>query len=218
MQNSFTFRQSEEIDQREAGLYILQKYWKTFAPRDICQWEQRIRNSRGHIVAAYVGNVIAGVLEAMRLDIGGNPFSVPTTFEELTAHGTWASHNESGDTVMLVDLTIAPQYQGIGLFEGFVRFATKQFESPSGVILTYSPLFGGDKRYGVVGKHQHLGATMTRELIRSRPGLVMTVAEEESTAEDVGIMSYSLSEIRFSTHIEHIDLPKVHTAKIPETL
>src|SRR5438045_3704277 len=104
------FRHGEEIEQREAGVSILQKYWKGFAPRDVDEWSERIANSRGYVVAAYVGNVIAAVLEAMRLDVGGDPSQIPSTFQELTADGTWKTHRDSGDTVMLVDLTIAPEY------------------------------------------------------------------------------------------------------------
>ena len=192
METSFTFRRGEEIDQREAGVRILQKYWKAFAPRDVYEWGQRIANSGGYVVAAYVGNVIAAVLEAMRLDVGGDPNQVPTTFEELTADGTWKTHRDSGDTVMLVDLTIAPDYRGAGLFEVFAQYARKSFESPSGVILTYSPLFLADKRYWVVHKHERLGAKLTRELPRSRPGLTMIVGGEELIAEDVGIAAYIL--------------------------
>src|SRR6476619_1622568 len=99
---SVTFRHGEEIDQREAGVNILQKYWKEFAPRDAREWGQRISNSRGYIVAAYVGNVIAGILEGMRIDTGGDPNQVPPTFQELTAEGTWSTHTDTGDTVMLV--------------------------------------------------------------------------------------------------------------------
>ena len=191
MQTSLTFRRGEDIDQREAGVDILRKYWKAFAPRDAYEWGQRIANSGGYVVAAYVGNVIAGVLEAMRLDIGGNPYEVPTTFQELTADGTWRNHRESGDTLMLVDLTIAPEHHGAGLFEAFVQYARKSFESPSGVILTYSPLFPAGKRYWVVHKHERLGAKLTREMPRSRPGLTMTVGGEELMAEDVGITAYT---------------------------
>src|SRR5262245_42087618 len=129
---SVTFRHGEEIDQREAGVRILQKYWKGFAPRDVCEWDQRIANSRGYVVAAYVRNAIAGILEAMRLDIGGDPQQVPATFQELTANGTWSTHRDSGDTVMLVDLTIAPAYHGVGLFEALAQYARRNFESPSG--------------------------------------------------------------------------------------
>ena len=186
------FRRGEEIDQREAGLGILQKYWKGFAPRDAYEWGQRIANSRGYVVAAYVNNVIAGVLEGMRLDTGGNPDNVPTTFKELTADGTWSNHKESGDTVILVDLTIAPNFHGAGLFEAFARFALKTFESPSGVIMTYSPLFLPQHRYWVLNKHVQLGASLVRELTGSRPGLTMRVAGEELTAEDVGIAAYSV--------------------------
>src|SRR5262245_33987532 len=103
---SVTFRRGAEIDQREAGVRILQTYWKGFAPRDVCEWDQRIANSRGYVVAAYVGNAIAGILEAIRLDIGGDAEQVPATFQGLTANGTWSNHRDSGDTVMLVDLTI----------------------------------------------------------------------------------------------------------------
>ena len=195
MQTSLTIRRGEQIDQREAGVVILQKYWKAFAPRDVYEWDQRITNSGGYIVAAYIGGVIAGVLQAMRLDIGGDPLKVPATFQELTAHGTWSSHSKSGDTVMLIDLTTAPDYHRAGLFEAFIRFAKESFESPSGVILTYSPLFHADNRYWVVNKHEGLGAKLIRELIRSRPGLIMTVGGEELVAEDVGIMSYSLRDI-----------------------
>jgi len=191
--DTLTFREGEEIDQREAGVSILQKYWRGFAPRDVCEWSQRIANSRGYIVAAYVGNVIAGILEAMRLDIGGDPHKVPATFQELTADGTWSTHTDSGDTVMLVDLTIAPAYHGVGLFEAMARYARKSFESPSGLILTYSPLFLADRRYWVVQKHERLGAKLTRELRRSRPGLIMTVAGELVLAEDVGITAYTPS-------------------------
>jgi len=192
MGTSLTFRHGEEIDQREAGVRILQRYWKAFAPRDVHEWSQRIANSGGHVVAAYVGNVIAAVLEAMRLDIGGDPHRVPTTFQELTANGTWKTHRGSGDTLMLVDLTISPDYHRVGLFEAFARYARKSFESPSGVILTYSPLFLADKRYWVVRKHERLGAKLTRELQRSRAGLTMTVDGEELIAEDVGIAAYTV--------------------------
>src|SRR5262245_34391778 len=102
------FRQGEEIDQREAGVSILQKYWKGFAPKDVSEWSQRIANSGGYIVAAYVGSVMAGILEAMRLEIRGDVHRVPATFQELTADGDWSTHRDSGDTVMLVDLTVAP--------------------------------------------------------------------------------------------------------------
>jgi len=153
---------------------------------------ERIANSGGYVVAAYVGNVIAGVLEAMRLDIGGDPRQVPTTFQELTADGTWRTHRDSGDTVILVDLTIAPEYHGVGLFEAFAQYARKSFESPSRVIFTYSPLFLADKRYWVVQKHERLGARLTVELPRSRPGLTMTMDGEELIAEDVGITAYTL--------------------------
>jgi len=192
MEIPLTFRQGEEIDQREAGVGILQKYWKAFAPRDVCEWSQRIANSGGYIVAAYVGNAIAGILEAMKLDIGGDPHKVPATFQELTANGTWSSHTDSGDTVMLVDLTIAPLYHGVGLFEALARYARRSFESPSGRILTYSPLFLADRRYWVVQKHERLGAKLTTELRRSRPGLTMIVAGELLIAEDVGITAYIL--------------------------
>src|SRR6267142_3098530 len=189
---TLTFRHGEEIDQREAGVRILQRYWKAFAPRDVHEWSQRIANSGGHVVAAYVGNVIAAVLEAMRLDIGGDPHRVPATFQELTADGTWKTHRDSGDTVILVDLTIAPEYHGVGLFEAFAKYARQSFESPSGVILTYSPLFFAETRYWVVDKHERLGAKLTKELPRSRPGLTMTMGGEELIAEDVGITAYSL--------------------------
>ena len=192
MEIPLTFRQGEEIDQREAGVGILQKYWKAFAPRDVCEWSQRIANSGGYIVAAYVGNAIAGILEAMKLDIGGDPHKVPATFQELTENGTWSSHTDSGDTVMLVDLTIAPLYHGVGLFEALARYARRSFESPSGRILTYSPLFLADRRYWVVQKHELLGAKLTNELRRSRPGLTMIAAGELLIAEDVGITAYIL--------------------------
>jgi hypothetical protein len=192
METSLTFRHGEEIDQREAGVSILQKYWKAFAPTDVYEWGQRIANSGSYVVAAYVGNVIAGILEAMRLDIGGDSHQVPATFQELTADGTWRTHRESGDTVVLVDLTIAPEYHGAGLFEALAQYARMSFESPSGVILTYSPLFLAANRYWVVHKHQRLGAKLTRELPRSRPGLIMTVGGQELIAEDVGITAYTL--------------------------
>src|SRR5205814_3787204 len=98
-----------------------------------------------NVVAAYVGNVIAAILEAMRLDTAGDPARVPLTFDELTADGTWKTHKESGDTVMLVDLTIAPDYHGTGLFEAVTQYARQQFQSPSGLIFTYSPLFLAEK-------------------------------------------------------------------------
>ena len=190
---SVTFRRGDEIDQREAGVSILQKYWKGFAPRDTYEWGQRIANSGGYMVAAYVDNVIAGILEAIRLDIGGDPYQVPATFQELTADGTWSTHKDSGDTVMLVDLTIAPAYHGIGLFEALAHYASRSFESPSGLILTYSPLFFADRRYWVVQKHERMGAKLLRELQRSRPGLTMMVGGEGLIAEDVGITAYTLS-------------------------
>ena len=192
METSLTFRHGEEIDQREAGVSILQQYWKAFAPKDVYEWGQRIANSGRYVVAAYVGDAIAGILEAIRLDIGGDPHQVPATFQKLTADGTWRTHRDSGDTVMLVDLTIAPDYQGVGLFEALALYARRSFESPSGVILTYSPLFLSDKKYWVVHKHERLGAKLTRELPRSRPGLTMMVGGKTLIAEDVGIMAYTL--------------------------
>jgi hypothetical protein len=192
MQTSVTFRCAEDIDQREAAVGILQKYWKAFAPKDVVDWSRRIANSGSHIVAAYVGNAIAGILEAMRLDAGGDSSKVPATFQELTAGGTWSSHKPSGDTVMLVDLTIRKEYHGAGLFEAFVAFARNTFQSPSGVILTYSPLFLPDNRYWVVNKHQRFGAELKRELSGSRPGLTMVVDGRELLAEDVGVTAYTL--------------------------
>jgi hypothetical protein len=192
MQQSVTFRCGERIDQREEGVNILKKYWKEFAPRDVVEWGQRIANSGNHIVAAYVGDVIAGILEGIRLDLAGDPTRVPATFQQLTANGTWQNHKASGDTVVLVDLTISPQFHGVGLFEAFVDFARKTFESPSGVILTYSPLFLPENRYWVVNKHQKAGASLTKEIPKSRPGLTMRVFGEELFAEDVGIAAYSV--------------------------
>jgi len=192
LMTSVTFRHGEEIDQREAGVDILQKYWKEFAPRDVYEWGQRIANSAGYVVAAYVGDSIAGILEALRLDIGGDPQQVPATFQALTANGTWSNHSDSGDTVMLVDLTIAPAYHGMGLFQALAQYARRSFQSPSGVILTYSPLFFADRRYWVVQKHERLGAKLTRELRRSRPGLTMMVGNERLIAEDVGITAYTI--------------------------
>lgn len=188
---SVTFRCGDEIDQREAGVSILQKYWKGFAPRDTGEWGQRIANSGSYMVAAYVDNVIAGILEAIRLDIGGDPYQVPATFQELTGDGTWSTHRGSGDTVVLVDLTIAQAYHGAGLFEALAQYARRSFESPSGLILTYSPLFCADRRYWVVQKHERLGARLTIELRRSRPGLTMMVGGEGLIAEDVGITAYT---------------------------
>jgi len=185
-----TFRRGEEIDQREACVSILKMYWKAFAPRSVHEWGERIANSGSYIVAAYVGDVIAAVLEGMRLDLDGDPNRVPKTFQELTADGTWKTHSHSGDTVMLVDLTIAPDHHGSGLFEAVTDYARNNFESPSGVILTYSPLFLSDNRYWVVQKHQQLGAKLTKELPRSRPGLTMMVRGKELMAEDVGIVAY----------------------------
>ena len=192
METSLKFRQGEHIDQRDAGVDILKKYWKAFAPRNVNEWGERIANSGGYVVAAYIGDVIAGVLEAMRLDIGGDPHRVPTTFQELTADGTWKTHSDSGDTVILVDLTIAPPVHGAGLFEAVAQYATRNFESPSGVILTYSPLFLADRRYWVIQKHERLGAKLIRELRRSGPNLTMIVAGERLIAEDVGIAEYTL--------------------------
>src|SRR5262245_12150110 len=145
-----TFRCGEDIDQRESGVRILQKYWKEFAPQDACEWGQRIANSGRYIVAAYVGNVIAGILEGLRLQIGGDPERVPSTFQELTADGTCSNYSDSGDTLMLGDLTVAPAFHGVGLFEALAQYARRTFESPSGLILTYSPLFLTDRRYWVI--------------------------------------------------------------------
>ena len=192
MQAALTFRCGDEIDQREAGACLLQKYWKAFAPKNAQEWSERIRNAGRYIVGAYAENALVGILEAMKLDIGGNPGSIPETFAELTDGGTWSTHRACGNTVVLVDLTIAPSYHGSGLFEAFVQFARKSLESPSGVILTYSPLFSAANRYWVIRKHERLGAKLLRELPGSRPGLTMTVCGEEVTAEDVGITAYSL--------------------------
>ena len=192
MQASLTFRCGEDIDQREAGTGLLQKYWKAFAPKDAQEWSERIRNAGRCIVGAYAGSVLVGILEAMKLDIGGNPDNVPATFQELTDGGTWRPHQVSGDTVVLVDLTIVPSYHGSGLFAEFVQFARKGLESPSGVILTYSPLFCDVHRYWVIRKHERLGAKLLRELPASRPGLKMTVGGKEVIAEDVGITAYHL--------------------------
>ena len=189
---SVTFRCGEDIDQRETGVKILQKYWKEFAPRDACEWGQRIANSSGYILAAYVGSVIAGILEGIRLHLGGDPLQVPSTFQELTANGTWSTHSDSGDTLVLVDLTIAPAFHGIGLFEALAQYARRSLESPSGVVLTYSPLFHTDHRYWVIQRHERLGAKLTRELSRSRPGLAMTVDGQQVLAEDVGIAAYTV--------------------------
>src|SRR5439155_14314839 len=167
-------------------------YWKAFAPRDVYDWSQRIANSGGYVIAAYVGNAIAGILEAIRLDIGGDPHQVPATFGKLKEDGTWRTNKHSGDTVLFVDLGIAPDYHGAGLFEDLALYARRTFKSPSGVILTYSPLFLADKKYWVVHKHDRLGGKLARELRRSRPGLTMTVGGEELSAEDVGIMAYVL--------------------------
>jgi hypothetical protein len=191
MQTFLTFRRGEEIVEREAAVDILQKSWKAFAPRDVCGLSQRIANSGGYVVAAYVGELMVGILEALKLDIGGDPEKVPSTFDELTDEGTWGTHDDAGDTVVLVDVTIAPDYRGAGLFASFVQFAQKNFESLSGVILTYSPLFRNHRRYLVVKKHERLGAKLTKELPRSRPGLTMTVEGEELAAEDVGITAYA---------------------------
>jgi len=192
MQTTLTFRRGEDIDQREAGVSILQRYWKEFAPQNVSEWSQRIANSGGYMVAAYVGNVIAGILEAIRLDIEGDSDRVPATFQELTGDGTWSTHKDSGDTVMLVDLTVAPAYHGVGLFGALAEYARISFESTSGVILTYSPLFLSAKRYSVVQKHERLGAKLRKELRRSRPGLTMIVSGELLIAEDVGITAYTL--------------------------
>jgi hypothetical protein len=189
---SVTFRSGNEIDQREAGVRILQKYWKAFAPKNSADWSQRIANSSSHIVAAYVDDVIAGILEAIRIDTGGDPYHVPATFQELTADGTWSTHRNSGDTVVLVDLTVAPTYQGVGLFEALAHYARETFESPSGLILTYSPLFFSDRRYWVVQKHERLGARLITELRKARSGLTMIVGGEGVIAEDVGITAYTV--------------------------
>jgi len=189
---SVTFRHGKDIDQREAGVSILQNYWKEFAPRDACEWGHRIDNSSRYILAAYVGNVIAGILEGIRLHLGGDPLRVPSTFQELTANGTWSTHSDSGDTLVLVDLTIAPAFHGIGLFEALAQYARRSLESPSGVVLTYSPLFHTDHRYWVIQRHERLGAKLTRELSRSRPGLAMTVDGQQVLAEDVGIAAYTV--------------------------
>ena len=191
METSLTFRRGEEIDQREAGVSILKKYWKLFAPRDVSAWSERISNSCGHVIAAYAGNVLAAVLEAIRLDVHGDPDQVPATFQELTSDGTWKTHRQAGDTVVLVDLTIAPAFHGAGIFEAFAQYARKNLESPSGVIFTYSPLFIND-RYRVVEKHERLGAKLMKELPRSRPGLSMMLGGKELMAEDVGLTAYSL--------------------------
>jgi hypothetical protein len=199
MLNSVTFRCGQEIDQREAGLNILRKYWKAFAPADLHQWDQRITSAGDYIVAAYVGNAIAGILEGLKVDLHGNPANIPTTFQELTGDGTWSTHEAYGDTVVLVDLTIAPEYHGAGLFEAFVAFARRNFLSPSGVILTYSPLFVAERRYLVVRKHEYFGAKLIMELPRSRPGLSMIVAGEEVPAEDVGITAYRVPGLKVNT-------------------
>jgi hypothetical protein len=203
MQTSVTFRCGQEIDQREAGLNILRKYWKEFAPADVHQWSKRITSAGSYIVAAYVGNVIAGILEGLKLDLHGNPADIPTTFQELTADGTWSTHRAYGDTVVLVDLTIAPEYHGAGLFEALVAFARRNFLSPSGVILTYSPLFLAERRYWVVRKHEHYGAKLMMELPRSRPGLSMIVAGQELPAEDVGITAYRVPGLKVNTNLFH---------------
>jgi hypothetical protein len=192
MLTSVRFRCGDEIDQREAGVNILKMHWKEFAPKDTQRWGQRIANSGGYIVAAYVGDVIAGILEGMRLNLGGTPSKIPTTFRELTADGTWSNHQQSGDTVVLVDLTIAPEYRGTGLFEVFLSLARKTFQSPSGRILTYSPLFQTEDRYSVVRRHEQFGGKLASELPRSRPGLTMPVGGHELLAEDVGVAVYTL--------------------------
>src|SRR5947199_10292252 len=112
-----TFRCGEEIDQREACVSILKMYWKAFAPRSVHEWGERIANSGSYIVEAYVGDVIAAVLEGMRLDLDGDPNRVPKPFQVLPGDGTWKTHSHYGDTVRLVDLTIAPDQHGTGLFD-----------------------------------------------------------------------------------------------------
>ena len=95
---------------------------------------------------------------------------------------------------MLVDLTIAPNHHGTGLFEAITFYARHKF-SPSGMIFTYSPLFLAEKRYWVVHKHERLGAKLAKELPRSRAGLTMMVNGEELSAEDVGIAAYAVGPV-----------------------
>src|SRR5438445_13454586 len=90
-----TFRRGTEIDQGEACVSILKRYWKAFAPRSVHEWSERIANSGSYIVAAYVGDVIAAVLEGMRLDLDGDQTRVPKTFQALTGDGTWLTHYHS---------------------------------------------------------------------------------------------------------------------------
>jgi hypothetical protein len=89
LMTSVTFRRGDQIDQREAGVSILQKYWKGFAPKDVSEWGLRIANSGGYVVAAYIGDAIAGILEAMSWMSMGIPskFQPPSRRLLQTAHG-----------------------------------------------------------------------------------------------------------------------------------
>src|SRR5438876_437605 len=102
-----TFRRGVEIDQREACVSILKRYWKAFAPRSVHEWSERIANSGSYIVAAYVGDVIAAVLEGMRLDLDGDPNRVPNTFQELPRSRPGLTMMVRGKELMAEDVGIA---------------------------------------------------------------------------------------------------------------
>ena len=113
----------------------LQEEWGIYAPASIRDFQNRIYNSDGHIIAAYQDMEFMGIFEALRIYTGGDPFRIPDTFASLTGNGTWETHQKRGDTLVAVDITVPVEHRRRGIASRLARYA----KAMPGYRFTYSP-------------------------------------------------------------------------------
>ena len=158
------FRDAYSLTEEQILFEMLQKDWNGFAPVDIEQFLARLDNSRGAIRAGYNGDLPACIVEALMTDTHGDPYKIADDYQKLTGDGTWLTHRPSGDTALLVDLTVDQRWRGMGFADQMIEYCRRAFiEYPH--MLTFSPDNGIAQKM-----HEKHGARAVRTIENARPG------------------------------------------------
>lgn len=166
-----------EIRGRKQISSILKGIWEIYGP-SIYMLNKEICNSDGYITVSYLDNP-ASILRSIRIQTGGDALRVPDTFVKLTGRNTWKTHNPAGDSIVLVDLTSNPAYEGKGFAHSMIDYALENVAKGEGGcahLFTYSPFM--EK---VMRMHERHGARFARRIEKARPGY---------KTEDVAVMQY----------------------------
>ena len=134
------YQYGQGIEDRDVYAKLLREEWGPYGPADVEVFERRILNAGNYIIAMRYEGKPAAILETLRTPII-DPSEIGD-FSHLTGNGTFSTHTPNGRMLVMVDLTVKPEYRdNLGLGKRMIREQLPRYLGNGiEIVRTFSPV------------------------------------------------------------------------------